>query len=402
MDLAQVVAAIMAELESLSTRVRDAVWRHLPGYEETLMSRSDLEQVLRPNLRTALAALAEDRRPRPDELRTAARLGEQRALQGVPLEGIEASWRTAERILVDALLKHADRLPPATLRRATATLAVAFDDMIRATVEAYHRTQAEVTERFEWTARDLVSRLAGTERVDPQELAAIARAVEVEPDQPFVAVALGAPPESGGTVRRAHRHIVATVAAHASGRILSGTHHGHVMLLVPTDDDRALAAALQRALRRQGSNATLLAGVGLPQPHLAAAGVSCGQADAAIDVGLRTGAYRCAVRYADVIVEALLLRNRDAARRLIDTRLGPLATRPQFMATLRAYLANDLSVRQTAQALRVHQNTVAYRLARARELAGLGREGLEGLLDLAAALKACDLLGEPRAQVPGT
>ena len=50
MDLPQVVDAIMAEFEPLSTRVRDAVWRHLPGYEETLMRRDDLEQALRPNL----------------------------------------------------------------------------------------------------------------------------------------------------------------------------------------------------------------------------------------------------------------------------------------------------------------------------------------------------------------
>ena len=259
-----------------------------------------------------------------------------------------------------------------------------------------------MTDRFEWTARDLVSRLAGTERVDPQELAAVARAVEVEPDQPFVAVALGAPPRSEPAVRQTHRHVLASIAAHASGRILSGTHHGHVMLLVPADDEQVLAAAVQRALRRQGPTAAVLAGVGQPQPHLADAGISCGQADAALDVGLRTGAHRRAVRYADVIVEVLLLRNPDAARRLIDTRLGPLAARPQFLATLRAYLANDLSIRRAAEALQVHQNTVAYRLARARELAGFGRGGLDGLLDLAAALKACDLFGEPRAQVPAT
>jgi sugar diacid utilization regulator len=393
MDLRTVVAGILADFDELSTRVRDAVWRHLPGYEDTLMRRDDLEQMLRPNLHAALAALAEERRPRPDELRTAARLGEQRALQGVPLEAVDASWRTAERTVVDALLVHADRLPPAALRRATATLAVAFDDLVRATIETYHRTRGEVTERFEWTASDLVSRLAGTERVDPHELAVTARAVEVDPDQPFVAVALGAVPEAGLAVRQAHRHVVASIAAQVSGRILSGTHHGHVMLLVPTADDRALAGALRRALDRQGTAATVLAGVGEPQPDLAGAGTSCGQADAAFDVGLRMGAYRRAVRYSDVIVEVLLLRNRAAARRLVDTRLGPLASRPQFVATLRAYLANDQSVRRTAEALGVHQNTVAYRLGRARELVGGGRDGLDGLLDLAVAVKAWDLLG---------
>lgn len=393
MDLPQVVTAIVADFDRLADRVRDAVWRQLPGYEDTLMRRADLEQTLRPNLRAALTALAEERRLHPGELATAVRLGEQRALQGVPLEALDASWRTAERTIVDALLLYADRLPPATLRRATATLAVAFDDLVRATVDAYHRTQVEVTERFEWTASDLVSRLAGTERVDPQELAATARAVEVDPDQPFVAVTLGAPASAGLAVRQAHRHTVASLAAHASGRILSGTHHGHIMLLVPTEDDRALAAALRRALDRQGPAATVLAGVGEPQPDLAGVGTSCGQADAAIDVGLRTGAYRRAVRYADVIVEVLLLRNPTMARRLIDTRLGPLASRPQFLATLRAYLASGQSVRRTAEALGVHQNTVAYRLARARDLTDGGRDGLDGMLDLAVAVKAWDMLG---------
>nr|WP_240940128.1 helix-turn-helix domain-containing protein [Planosporangium flavigriseum] len=392
LDLPAVAAAILADFDRLSTRVRDAVWRQLPGYEDTVMRRADLDQTVRPNLRAALAALAEERRPRPDELRTAARLGEQRALQGVPLEAVDASWRTAERTVVDALLMYADRLPPAVLRRATATLAAAFDDLVRATTETYHRTRVEVTERFEWTASDLVSRLAGTERVDPQEVASVARAVEVDPDQPFVAVALGAPPAAGLAVRQMYRHAVASIAPQASGRILSGTHRGHVMLLVPIADERALAGMLQRALDRQEVAATVLAGVGEPQPDLAGVGTSCGQADAAFDVGLRTGAYRRAVRYADVLVEVLLLRNRTVARRLVDTRLGPLAARPQFLVTLRAYLANGQSVRRTAEALGVHQNTVAYRLGRARELVGDGRDGLDGLLDLAVALKARDLL----------
>lgn len=94
------------------------------------------------------------------------------------------------------------------------------------------------------------------------------------------------------------------------------------------------------------------------------------------------------VRHRDVEVAALLCADPERARRLAADRLGLLASRDPNTArvreTVRVYLAHGRSVARTAEALHVHQKTVAYRLARATEL--LGRPVVEATQELETAL----------------
>ena len=395
-DLAQTLAAARASLGELTSRIVGQIWGRLPGYEDARMRREDLELVVRPNLEVVVASLTEGRRPREGELRWAVHLGSQRALQGVPIESMVHAWRTAERVMLDALLGSATSLGADGLRRVTGMLALVFDEMTRASVAAYRRAQEEITVRFERVAADLVARLAVAERVDPEEVAASARLVEVDPDRPYLAVALGSgEPAAPAALERAHRHALASVAALAPGRILSGTHQGRPLLLVPVTDEHRLGSTLERALRRPEAGAPVIAGLGEPQPRLASIGASCAQAMAALEAGLHAG-LGPVVRYADVIPEVLLLHNRAAAARLVSACLGPLLAQPRLVSTLRTYLASGLSVRRTAGALGVHPNTVAYRLERLRELLG-GRDlrDAAALLDVTLALRALELLGPP-------
>jgi purine catabolism regulator len=63
-----------------------------------------------------------------------------------------------------------------------------------------------------------------------------------------------------------------------------------------------------------------------------------------------------------------------------------------LVATLRAYLETG-EQQQAAQRLRVHPNTLRYRLDRIREISGVDLEDSETRLNLAVALRVQSLLG---------
>src|SRR5205085_2855242 len=86
--------------------------------------------------------------------------------------------------------------------------------------------------------------------------------------------------------------------------------------------------------------------------------------------------------------------------RLVDysrRHLGPLvehdaARKSALVATLRAYLETG-EQQHAAQRLRVHPNTLRYRLDRIREITGLNLEDPETRLNLSVALRVQALLG---------
>lgn len=73
-------------------------------------------------------------------------------------------------------------------------------------------------------------------------------------------------------------------------------------------------------------------------------------------------------------------------RNLAALVLDPLRDHPAALETLRAYLALDLSVAETAARLQVHRHTVRNHLARVLALTGLDARSLEGALQLKLAL----------------
>jgi DNA-binding PucR family transcriptional regulator len=101
------------------------------------------------------------------------------------------------------------------------------------------------------------------------------------------------------------------------------------------------------------------------------------------------------VRYRAVELEALLATDLPSARRFVARELGALnagddAT-SRLRATLQIFLEENGSNVRTGRRLSIHQNTVAYRVAKAEEL--LGRSVNERRLRLQVALQLAQTLG---------
>ncbi|HKT01538.1 MAG TPA: helix-turn-helix domain-containing protein, partial [Rugosimonospora sp.] len=120
-------------------------------------------------------------------------------------------------------------------------------------------------------------------------------------------------------------------------------------------------------------------------------------ADARQDVTLLAESARHAGRHGrlraeDHQLEILLYRLPEPVRRLRQRVLDPIAGSEELVRTVRAFVAHDYDRVATSQALHIHRNTLAYRLHRVEELAGLDFDRARDLacLYLAVAAEACD------------
>jgi PucR C-terminal helix-turn-helix domain/GGDEF-like domain len=104
------------------------------------------------------------------------------------------------------------------------------------------------------------------------------------------------------------------------------------------------------------------------------------------------------VRFADNSLDVLLTQDLDEARRFAERELGPLAeggdSTRRLVATLLVFLEEGASFARAARRLRVHENTIGYRVRRAEEL--LGHRIADRRLELHVALQLVSL-GRPTA-----
>ena len=141
------------------------------------------------------------------------------------------------------------------------------------------------------------------------------------------------------------------------------------------DVARAVLAGLPRI---GGPSPELTCGVSEPtgRPELAPQALQ--QAEHAIEMGTRLGRGGQVVRYEELGIYRLLLQIGDMHElgQFAEDVLGPLidydAThKVELIGTLAAYLHQHESLKQTARVLRVHVNTVAYRIQRIEQLSSL-------------------------------
>jgi hypothetical protein len=137
--------------------------------------------------------------------------------------------------------------------------------------------------------------------------------------------------------------------------------------------------------------------IGSPGFDIAGFRASHAEATHAQRIALLTGEDRPKVTwYQDHELASLLTNDLERARSFVLRELGELASSEPSVArlreTLRLYLQTWGSHVRTAELLKVHQNTVAYRIRRAEQLRG--RPAGERRAELEAALLLADRLGD--------
>jgi sugar diacid utilization regulator/GAF domain-containing protein len=205
----------------------------------------------------------------------------------------------------------------------------------------------------------------------------------------------GLNPGGAGTLRSRLLSLARGFAEGAESPGLAGSDGDQVVLLLPSPPEgvREQAARLVGLVHEEFPGLRLRAAVGAPATRPAGLAARYQEALSLLDLADRLEVGTEVLLYEDWKVYGLVLRGSDRtdlldlAHRTLDPilSLGPDASR-DLLATLHAYLENDLSPTRAAAALYVHPNTVKYRLNKVAGLASLDPGNLDDVLAIKLSL----------------
>ncbi|MDA0161699.1 helix-turn-helix domain-containing protein [Solirubrobacter ginsenosidimutans] len=322
--------------------------------------------------------LRRDAPPQPRELEFVARHAALRARRGVPLADFMEAFRAYNAVLWDALEDGGEAL-------GAARAASLYIDLAATTASgAYLESEQLLAAGRDQVRRDLLEDLLeGTPPASAASLA-VARDCGLEADSRCLLVA--ALPVTAPEDER-DLHGAATALGNAAGgrtAVLAVVRHGEIVVVraVGATERPSLADALRRV---KGLNI----GVSTVQDNLA--GIPDAYREASLAAGRVSGGG--VLSLADLTpFEFLTLRSSAVARRLTDPVLAEFVREDRakggmLIKTLEAYVAADLNVKATAEALLVHVNTAHHRLGRIEEKTRRDLRHVMDIVDLLIAIR---------------
>jgi hypothetical protein len=390
---------LLGDLDALVDEITTRVWQSVPEYNDILTGRTALEEQVRPNIRHTLEFMSKGRDIGADDRERLTGLGRTRALQGVPLSGMMQSWRVAERVLIDAFCVFCIRagLNSAEQRNGIRAISAILDKAELATAEAYRETHRQLQSDHTNSVAVLVARLVDGSAGDLVEIDAQARLVGANPSIPYRCIAMTVLPDDDDSedqltrLAQLRRHVLARLVEARVPSPIAGIRDDSLILLVPATERDALAV-IRRALDPLQCRFEVIGAAGEVYESLFEARMSCHQSLVALEVGIRQGRGHDVIVYSDVVVDVMLLSNREVAHRLINSHLTALEAHPPLVETVREYINLSMSAQATATRMVVHVNTIAYRLRRVRELTGRDVRNPTDALGFSLALRAQSLL----------
>lgn len=370
----QVVDALLADQDALVVRQRDALLAELPSYDSIPVDVLDAAIAL--SFATVMRAARAGDDFSDAEVAGLSAAGEQRALQGVPVEDVLRGWRIATQLVTMHAREIGEGLgvAPADLLDLVLVFLARSDQAMEITASAHRRAELalarEDQERRAALVRGMLRGNLSAAAVHVQ-----AGAYGLDTGQEYLAVR--AAPAEGTTTLQLERAL--------------GFHD---------DRPRGLCALMEDDLAGflpalPAGTVPGIVGVGPPRP-LDRLAESFRLATRAL-VPARAFGLTGVHRFEDLSIRPAIVVDADVGAVLHERYVVPLggsASAEETMGSLRAYLRCGMHVDTAAQQLFVHPNTVRYRLARFEELSGaslrdpvtaaevwwaLERAGLEGL-----------------------
>lgn len=401
---------LLGDLDRLVEEITAQVWLAVPGYHDILVNREALEQYVRPNINDTLEFMRSGRDIDDQDRSRLDELGRSRALQGISMTAMVQSFRTAERVLVDAFCVFCiqSSVNSAEQRNGIRAITSILDKVESATFESYLATQRQLQTAHASTVAvflaklidgslddrvdiDMQARLIGANPAVSYRCVAFSVLTETSTPSPATTLLAGDSTDPAPRLTRLRRHLTGRLMESKIATPIAGVRDDALVLLIPNETADAITV-LTRAVAASTYRAPVVAGLGEVDDTLFDARRSARQALAALDIAVRQRTTHRLVSYGDVVLEIMLLRDREASDRLISSYLGPLGEHPQLDETVRIYIELGHSAQTTADRLNVHVNTIAYRLRRIRELTGHDIRDADAAIKFSIALRARALI----------
>lgn len=370
---------VLADLESMTDRLVDAILAEDPSYVGGPTSREDLRRSCHDNLARILQSLTGGA-SRGDVFDAPHATGHRRAEQGVPLESVLHAYRLGHRAIWDALVAQArDEGALEGLVEAASHVWELVDSFSSEVARAYRETERVLHRRDDRRRDALVDALLDGQGRSRAVAADAAAGLDLPEHGRFVVLVLDGT-EAGRSVADA----LAVRGVRAAWRARADREIGVLHVTAGTDLTKALehVSGLRAGLSppvdglAQVDGAHRLAETALRALPAAAAGIS--ELDARLP-------------------GALLVTAPDLAARLVELALGGVLAldteeRDVLLLTLATWLDTGGSAGQTATRLFCHRNTVLNRLRRVEALTDRSLERVDHLVEWSLALLARDVL----------
>ncbi|MEE1929803.1 helix-turn-helix domain-containing protein [Streptomyces sp. TRM 70351] len=403
---------LAAHAPDLAVRVVDELAGQLPAYAALPLEelRSDIVRVAQQSIRAFVDVLRSGEPPDERQLAGLRESAARRAEEGLPLDAVISAYHLGARVCMDevsplagpgdlAAVLTVHRLLLQYLQRVTAAGVAGYvQERQTAFGEEHSARQALLDALLDAVpAQDAADR-AGLRLPACYLVLSLSVAAHRDERTP------GVDPAVAG--RRKLRRLRVELERHVRGTVLSSLSVDGGLVLVPAEGPPGdvpartwawLDGVLEHAARVCGASVTAGAVASGPDAVADAARLAADVRKVAAASGRPPGTYRLA----DVLLEYQLTRPGPALDQLAAL-VAPLAGRPELLATLRAYLAHGMDRRGTARSLRVHPNTLDYRLRRVTELTGLDAARPADAARVRAALAAYDAVGGGRGDADGT
>lgn len=385
-----IATAWLVDVDVLTDRLMSAIFTDNPEWTDYgPVTSEDLRDGCRRYLTRVLELLGGAEPSAGPEDDVAARIGRDRAEQGVSLEVMLRTFRLGGRVVWEALLERAEEEPmdPRSLGAAATAMWTVVDGLSSALSTSYRRTQLEQLHRDDQRRHALIEELLSGRSTD----GGFGRRVA---DQLGLVVAGGylvvvADLDSDGTAAlRSPQTALAALGVRSVWHVRADTLVG----LVPLEghDPGFVLDRLRPLARGRAAAASTPGGL---------AGVSTAHRLAVVALGTlprdEVGLVPIEERYA----ESLVLRSPELARRLVEAWLGPVLRLPArerdvLLETLTRWLEADRSAGLAAERLYCHRNTVLNRLHRISTLVGRDLSGRQAYVEISLALTAWRLPAE--------
>lgn len=356
-DLAE---RLRPNIPGLVDELIDAISREVPAYRRPLEGEfgTGLSRGVREALEQFVDLVAEGGELTPRTRQIYVDFGRWEASEGRRLEALLAAYRLGARIswrrIAEAI--RGEELGEETVARLAEAVFAHIDELSAASAEGFAAELADRAGERDRLRRRLVRLLVDSPGADPAAVREAAVSVGWEPPAEL-AVLVYRP----GSPDR--------VAAHLPAGTLASTIDESAVALIPDPRAPGRRGEIERALRGRA------AALGTPAP-VEAAHRSADRARALERIresGMLPGGGLLLAE--EHLAELVTLGEPELLEELAERSLAPLAeltpgARERLEATLLAWLDNQGVVRDAADALHVHAQTVRYRVAQLRELFG--------------------------------
>jgi hypothetical protein len=358
----QLAAVLRPELDSLAEDIAAQIRATIPEYARSSGkgARPELRATVDQALRTFVDLVtgadgSRESRARRDEL--CRELGRGEAYRGRSLDALQAAYRTGVQVAWRRAAEVGRRheLSPVVMSQLADAMFAYVDELASLSVEGFEEIRSQAGDRRAEARRRLLRLLLGARRPARTALERAAREAGWRLPEQVVPVAL--PPRARA------------VRAALDGPVLADLDRAEPVLIIPGPmDDRRLARLLAALPDRHGA-----LGPPVPPAHCADSLRWARRTLALVDAGVLTGTGLA--RAEDHLLELWLLSDQalldELERFILEAPPGKGPGRVMRLTeTLGAWLESEGNAVRTAQVLKVHPQTVRYRMKQINDLYG--------------------------------